>query len=370
MYGTIVNTYDFNNVKTIKFRQNRGKAIEYGPDQIAAFGLENGRFFISRKLPNQEGLTFFQVILSGKLSLLKQKSTFYIENDYEIVPLINSDQNPVGGKDPYHRYNKRPYTGTLNLLLAGECGNHLIFPVMQSSYNETSLLSILAKYHECEGLEYKIHVTEMPLMRLSPVVTGGIALIGQNYYPVNPNHILLFDRNAFPMFQAGFKLHQFRKAPRLAFDLAVGYINKDNTLNFQLSDPEGLTTGTQTYRSSSLLVPIFVDYALFKVGSIGTYFGVGGVIRNTKFESDFAIVDHTLFANSITTVTEEQFFFNEDKGFAPAIKLGAHINQGGKVGLLSEIQLDYQSNTREINFPATTTIYKQFTWSFLFSVIF
>ncbi|EMS35205.1 hypothetical protein C943_02280 [Mariniradius saccharolyticus AK6] len=371
VYGSMVNTFDFTNAKSVNFRNSSDQAVnQYMPSDLIAFGLDNGRYFKSIHLPEENEKVFVQVILSGEKSLYKYKKVFYIDDDGKLVKLNSSYSQSLGAESNTQRSNFKPFVNTLNLILAGDCGNSLVVTVMGAKYTENSLAEILSKYHECEGLEFINHIQEIPLVRISPMATAGLAFLNQDYYPINASKVMVFDRNSFPVFQAGVRFHQIRKLPRLAFDLSVAYMNRDNTLNYQFENSEGLTTGTQVYRSSSILVPMFVDYQLFKFGSVGTYIGLGGIVRNTSFEVDYAIVDYTLFFNSVTTVTEEQFFFNEDRDFAPAIKLGAHINQGKKVGLLSELQFDYQSKNTVRVWPYSDSTYKQFTVAFLFSIIF
>ncbi|MEP4374465.1 MAG: hypothetical protein ABJ333_05375, partial [Algoriphagus sp.] len=68
LFGKVVRAYDFSNYDQVDF-QYQGNLKTYFPSDLQAFGLDNGRFFMSKMLPGSSVIEFVQVLFSGSLQL-------------------------------------------------------------------------------------------------------------------------------------------------------------------------------------------------------------------------------------------------------------------------------------------------------------
>ncbi|WP_373497359.1 hypothetical protein [Aquiflexum sp.] len=158
VYGKVTGKFDLNNYEFIKFRDGRNNDYKYYPDDILGFGLENGRYFLSEKLPGIESKVFFQVIFSGKFDLLSYRGRYFIDNGERKIELKSSyESEDIEGRK-VKRYNQKPYSGVLNSLMTGNCGTEMYSLIVSIKFSEKDFISIMEKFHECEGIPYQTHV--------------------------------------------------------------------------------------------------------------------------------------------------------------------------------------------------------------------
>jgi hypothetical protein len=370
IYGEILRNFDFNNYETIRFRTGTNEEIAYSPKDIEGFGLGNGRFFLSLELPELEEKVFAQIIFSGKINLISYKSRYFIETSDQIIELKSSFKTIDESGRHVKNTNRKPYLGILNLVMAGNCGTELKSSIVLTGFNDQDFISILQKYHICENLPYQIHIEKIPFLRISPVLGLGFNFSSKpnNYGEIKRYDV--FDKNLFPMVQAGIKLNDFRDVPRFSIDVSVGYTSQNNTVNLEHIKEGVILTGTETFQLSSAFVPVFFNYSFYSNSIFESYLGIGGVYRTFNFESEFSIVDLHYTFGEVTNIYEIPIVTQIDQIFSPAVKIGMYFKSKGRMGITSEIQVDYLKNAISLDLFNNMTKYDQIMFSFLIGVRF
>lgn len=367
LYGQVVRDFDKNRYTSIDFITLLGEQISYKPDQIQGFSLDNDRLFFSKTLPGIEGKVFVQQLLTGTLSLLRYQGKFYIEGQREITELIAGYEDIDFDSRTLKTY-KKPFIGTINILMAGSCGVQLSSLINRSNYNEQDFLDILSKYHICEGLDYTIHIGKIKRVRFSPFLGAGYTLVQTNVNNRTQGRKDVLDNSGMPYFLAGVKIYQFRNLPKIGFDLGFGYAVSNNTINSEFINSEITLTGTEQFKMTSVFFPVFFNYSLIRKKDIESYLGIGGLFRSNVMESSFAIRDLTTNFNASTLLEEEPFIDWKKSMLNPSFKLGTHFSTSRKLGFLIELQLEYASSVFTADLDVNKATYNQLMSSFHFAI--
>lgn len=367
--GEVVRDFDYSqyNVSRITFIDQRGESRVFTPEEIQSFGFSNGRLFTAKVLPEVRGKVFAREIFTGRLSLFGYRERFFIESEYETVELRPGVD--VSTRESLNlKVFEKPYIETLALMMAGVCGSQLIDKLNRTLFSEESFIHILSKYHDCERIAYRVNVEKIKVLRISPFLGGGyMSFINVvNNRPEGRKDIL--SQSGMSFLQAGVKVYQFRNLPKIGFDLGIGFASIDNQINSEYIHPEVTYTGTENFKLSTLIVPVFFNYSVLRLGLTETYFGFGGIYSHNKLESYDAIRDLTTNYNS-TTILEERAFLRWSKNVvSPSAKIGTHINAYKSLGLLVEFRVDYASSVFMSDLDLNKSFYNQFTSSVLIAV--
>lgn len=369
MTGVILGSFENEQYDQIRFKSGTGESRALGPEEIAGFGFQSGRKFVSIRLPGSEKLEFVQVLLTGKLSLYKANNKFYVNDGREIHELkAFYDRATVAGNET--KELKKPYLGTINMLMAGECSAEIYDLLADTKYDDYSLVKLLSKYHYCEGITYEQHLPELAFMRISPVIYGGMTYMSMSPASRPANRKDAFENHVTPLFQVGIKAHQFRNWQRLSVDLSVGYSNFSNTVISEYTSESQYMTAKEVFNSTSITIPAFVNYTWTRAGSFDSYVGIGVNSRFTSFESEFAFIDQTLSHNGVTTIYEKEFTEIKKKMASVSGKFGMVWNFSKKIGILAEVQLDYLPGFYQMNLPFNQASYNQTNTSLLIGLRF
>jgi len=68
LHGIVLKNFDYNNYRSLLFRDESGQQIKYGPVEIYGFEVESCRTFIMKTLPVNERPDFVQRVFSGTLN--------------------------------------------------------------------------------------------------------------------------------------------------------------------------------------------------------------------------------------------------------------------------------------------------------------
>jgi hypothetical protein len=368
IYGTIKKSFDFNKAKFIPFITEEGEKTRYYPDDIEGFGLVNGRKFKSRILPEEEEEepVFHQIIINGKVSLLSYKNRFFIENeDYFLELNIVSETKDAEGN--LVRAKDREYMGRLSYMLYGPCGDVLQEKIATTNLSEKELISTFKVYYECEQIPYALNVEKLPFVRASLVAGAGISFtqpyLTKDSFDEIPH---VFDTQHNPYISLGVKLDQWRRLPRFAFDAGIGFTKGENVINMELFKPNQRYSATEEYSRSSLIVPIFINYLLFRTEKNEFYLGAGTVVRTNTLESKFSIVDHKITYEPVTVrLYEESVLTYSSSKFSPAIKLGINFLYNRRFGIVSEFQLEHISKEYTIDLSSRQSYYNSLVASYM-----
>jgi hypothetical protein len=368
IYGEIIREFDQTHYTSVNFiSKNSSENLIYKPRDIKAFGLDNGWLFLSKLLPGIQEEVFAQKLLTGNLTLLSYKGNFYVEDAKEITLLAPEyKQEEIQGRSIEEL--KKPYIGSLNILMAGSCGISLSNQINRTNYAEQDLIEIISKFHLCEGREYEVHVEQIKRVRVSPFFGAGYAMFQTSVNDrVNGRRDVL-EKDGMPFIMGGVKVYQFRNLPKVGFDLGLGLAFMNNTLDAEYINPEVTYTGTEEFRLTSLMLPVFVNYSIAKKRGVESYVGLGGVLRFNALHSTFAIQDRTTNYNAITLLQETPFVEWKEVMVNPALKLGTHFQAEKSIGFLFEIQLEYAASAFSADLGLNKSTYNQLLGSLMFSI--
>jgi hypothetical protein len=367
--GKIEKKFDYESYDKIRFSKQGEKAKTLSPIDIDGFGFENGWQYLVKKLPKNKEPEFVQVLISGKLTLLRSKNIFYIDNGTDIVELeARYEEEAINGRE-FSEF-KRPYIATLNMLMAGNCTNELYQDIFNLKYEEYGLISVLSKYHLCENLPFELHFKKEPFTRISPVVSAGMSSVVLTPSIITGNRKDAFETSVFPIFQIGVKAHQFRKWPRLSMDVSIAYLKQDNTVLSEYVSTEQYMTATENYTASTIMVPVTINYTWIRMGNVDSYIGLGVVSNYNKIESEFSIIDQTLNSTGITTLYEEPLTDIKRRFVSPVAKIGSILNLSEKIALVAEFQITQNSEVMSVSLPFNVVIYDRMVSSILIGLRF
>lgn len=367
--GKIEKKFDYESYDKIRFSKPGEKSKMLSPTDIAGFGFDNGWLYLVKKLPERNEAEFVQVLISGKLTLLRSRNIFYIDKGSEIVELVaRYEKEEINGKE--FSELKRPYIATLNMLMAGNCTDELYQDIFNSKYEEYNFISILSKYHLCENLAYELHFKKEPFTRISPVISAGMSSIVLTPSIITGNRKDAFETSVFPIFQIGVKAHQFRKWPRLSMDVSIAYLRQDNTVLSEYVSNEQYMTATENYAASTIMVPVTINYTWIRMGNVDSYIGLGVVSNYNRIESQFSIIDQTLNSTGITTLYEEPLTDIKRRFVSPVAKLGSVINLSKKLALVAEFQITQNPEVMSVSLPFNVVIYDRMVSSLLIGLRF
>ncbi|WP_158857482.1 hypothetical protein [Lunatibacter salilacus] len=366
-FGTISRSFDFNQANSITFVDFYGKSQNLFPKDLIAFGLSNGRTFESRALPDSDDgkLVFIQVILRGRVNLLSFNSRFFVENEKEILELTNNPTpREVGGNVVMTR--RRKYIGILNYMLFGPCGMEMQSKIAKTSFTEGGFIDIILAYHHCGQYPYELLVEEIPILRASLIGGAGVSIF-QTYPTTSPDKVRhITDSNLAPFISLGLKLDQWRRMPRIAVDLGVGFSQVDNAVHVELDTHNHMYTATQEFSTSTIMTPVFFDYILFRSLDSEFYVGAGMNFRFNATNTTMNIIDvRTKNEPVIVELFERPVYSNSKIQFSPALKLGTHLRYKRKWGIISEVHVEYTDNGYALTLGSGQVTYNHLIASFM-----
>jgi hypothetical protein len=340
LFGEIIRNFDYAEYEKVDFEYNGGIKT-YLPSDLKAFGLVNGRFFISKRLSEGTKPEFIQVLLSGKLQLSYRKGEYYLDNGTEIQHLRSFNQKIPGPGSSKSRQVKL-YISTLKINTAGICGMDLTDLIENSKIDEQDFIQILTLYHECEELPYKLHVEKIPFVKVSPTIALGIGTDFSKGSTLPANRNYSFSNSVNYRAFAGVRLHDFRRFPRSSFDLRVGYLSRSTIFESSYLQSVEVITASQEFTERSVVIPINFNYSILKRMDTEIYLGLVAAVWINSQKDDLAIIDLTnsMNKNEITLI-EGAFLSVSKNSFVPGIKLGGNLPISSKKRLFAEIQADY-----------------------------
>ncbi len=368
--GTIPRSFDFKMTNSITFVDDKGIESRFYPNDLLGFGLSNGRIFESRHLPEKEdgSLHFFQVLLRGKVSLYAFKDRFFIENEKEFLELLNTfSSKDIKGNVVMTK--RAQYLGILNYMLYGPCGVQLQEKIARTNFFESGFIKLVMLYHQCEALPYELLVEEIPVVRKSWVTSVGVTSLNSIPAQTSTDIQHRFKADQLPFIALGLKLDQWRRSPRVALDMGIGFSWTNNAVNAQLETNNFIQTATEEFRLVMVSAPVFVDYLLFRSQKNEFYLGGGLNLRFNSYKSVFSIIDHkTKFEPVHVELFERQILNYAPVQVAPALKLGTHLWYKEKWGIITELQFDYSNNGYSLIHDLGPSKYQQIFSSLLIGI--
>ncbi|MDR7129484.1 hypothetical protein J2X69_001821 [Algoriphagus sp. 4150] len=337
--GEIKQKFDVESYSELEFITETGERKVYKPNDIQAFSLGNGRFFRTETIPSQSDLVFVQELMSGSVALYKWSNKYYLRYEDRLIELktVHSSKTENG---KIVNVTSNQYVGVLKLAMNDDCGTGLHKEIESTKLSDRDLIKLFTSYYNCNNQPFEVHVSQVPLSKLSLKIQGGVGFLGLMEYESNKDVNYKLDKTILPYFEVGLRFKEFRNAPRLMVDLGIGYMAESNTLIIDSQLSTFKLTGREKYESFSVLVPIQLSYIVFKQGTNQVYTGGGLTFWFTKFDADLGelSVDN---GTPNPNVIESTFIDRKEKGISPNLKIGYRNQLSAKTNLFVELKGDF-----------------------------
>jgi hypothetical protein len=160
--------------------------ITYEPSSIIGYGFENDKIFQSKEISIKDQpsrLVFFEVIVSGLVSLYKFEETYYVgKSDSDLQLLSNEIKEAfIDGRTVLKRTNQ--YIGTLNIFLF-DCAE-IRTKLQKVRLMGKELTNLIEDYNRCQGVPSITFKAKKPWTKLVVGVEGGLNISQLNFstYP-------------------------------------------------------------------------------------------------------------------------------------------------------------------------------------------
>lgn len=368
VFGKVISKYDEATYRTVVFA-NDGVETTYSPNDLQAFGLTNSRFFLTKTLPGESDPKFVQILLSGELQLNFYDNRYFLDNGDEILELrAFYTQGQIDG-NKLKRYVKA-YISTLKIQMAGDCGTQLNDLIENTKMEELDFIRLFSKYHECSGLPYKVHVSNVKFLKVSPVVMAGLGSASIYNRSVETGQANDLDGKMNQRLQVGIRLHDFRKLPRLSIDFRVGVelLNSNFVSSFERPGVVRISA-SEEFSETNVFIPLSFNYSVFRRQNLDVYAGFITSVWFSTIKSKGAMIEEQFLNSDRTNLYEDSFLVGVDRLFVPGLKLGAKFPVG-KMVIFSELQGDLQLDYYTTNILAKRSSFSRSGVSFQIGIEF
>ncbi len=368
IFGKVISKYDEASYRNLIF-SNGGVETTYTSKELEAFGLANSRFFMTKTLPGESESKFVQILLSGKLQLNYYDKRYFLDNGDEMLELrAFYTQGQIDG-NKLKRYVKA-YISTLKIQMAGDCGMQLNDQIEKTKMEELDLIQLFSQYHKCNDLPYQVHVSNVKFLKVSPVMMVGLGSASLLNRSVETGQINDLNNKMTQRLQVGMRLHDFRKFPRISFDLRVGMeiLNSRFVSNFE-SPGVVRISAEEDFTETNIFVPISFNYSIYRRQNLDLYAGLIASTWASNIESKEALIEERFSSSDRTNLYEKSFLVGRDRLFVPGLKLGTKFSLG-KMVVFSELQGDLQLDYYTTNILAKRSSFSRTGISFQIGVEF
>jgi hypothetical protein len=298
-----------------------GKVTYYSPNQIKGYGFHPYKLYLVKSLLNEN--MFFEIILKGKVTLLKHLSTYYVEKG-ELFKKLDNDI--VEYKTEYNEYKRKSkkYIGVLKLIL-NDCKPQKS-KYQKLTYSERSFIKLIKEYNECGGEKSFVYKEQKPQFKSA----FGIA-IGLNYATLHYNHFFgdgfyftnKTESSTFIVAGGFTELSSPRISERYSFYTGLFYMNYNFITN--KIDTQNNSLYEVLTKINQLKVPLGIRYT-FPEKKLTPYFTLGAsnffnINSSTFWSRDFNV-------NNIIHITRNNYQANTYAlGYFGSIGVKKRINK-------------------------------------------
>lgn len=368
VFGKVISKYDEATYRTVVFA-NDGVETTYSPNDLQAFGLTNSRFFMTKTLPGESDAKFVQILLSGELQLNFFDNRYFLDNGDEMFELrAFYTQGQIDG-NKLKRYVKA-YISTLKIQMAGDCGTQLNDLIENTKMEELDFIRLFSKYHESGALPYKVHVSNVKFLKVSPVMMAGLGSASLYDRSVETGQINDLEGKISHRLQFGVRLHDFRKLPRVSIDFRVGMelLNSKFVSSFE-SPGVVRISASEEFSETNVFIPLSFNYSVFRRQNIDVYAGLITSVWFSSIKSKGALIEEQFLNSERTNLYEDSFLVGVDRLFVPGLKVGAKFPLG-KMVIFSELQGDLQLDYYTTNILAKRSSFNRAGLSFQIGIEF
>jgi len=359
--GKVIRNFEYNIYKTLKFQTDDGKVMVYRPEEIHGFELESGRLFLTQIIPGRKDPVLVQRIFAGKVNLNHYAGRYFIENEGEMQVLeIKWKRTKVNGREVMAK--QRPYLSIIQYHLSGQCSISLIPNIEKLEISEKRLIEVLIRYHECEGIEYTVHVENVPLLKLSPVLLVGQSMVNMIPNTKSAGRVDALETAIIPNLQVMLRLHSFKRAPKPFFEIGYGIRRESNVAYAELVRESVRITGREEFSSTGWYLPVSLNYMFYHSKIMDGYIGAGVTIWKTSIKSHTSMIDLNNPPN--TFLYEESFYGRNIQQTVPSLKLGTNVLAGTRLRIVGELKTEYFTDHHNMNLLYNRASYHQLMTSF------
>jgi len=241
--------------------------------------------------------------------------------------------------------NQKPYIRILQMVMAGNTKLNAYINV--SILLEDSLIAIFIRYHKFESLSYKVHIENIPLLKISPVL-----MVSKSDMSIIPRSRTAGRKDAFKNrshleMQGLLRIHSFRKAYKTYLEIGAGYRNEGNALLSELKESSIHIISREEFSSSSWFFPFSINFQVLGTRFIDLYFDRGGTNWRNKFERQSSQID--LHQVSNIYLLEGRVLSKSRAHIAPAAKIGANIHTFSKFKIVAATNIEYMTDHHRLN---------------------
>ncbi len=308
---------------------------------VREVGFENGRIFRAEVLPENPAKVFALVLRDGEIDLLKWQRKYFVKSGDQIVALKELvSTKEVNGQET--KVVTKQYQGVLmSLLKPNPDQENLAKAIRTASLNDRDLTRIVDVYHEVNGLSIdQVAVTKQgPAFLTKLKIQAGIGAQSLIKNFENQGFSYGFESGIAPYLEAGVRFKDFRNAPRLAVDLGLGYYAESDVIEASVSQISFDLEGTQTFKASSVVVPLGINYILAKGSSSEFYAGTGLTFWFSSYTNESAelIMDN---GEPDPIIHTDEFVLRKSTSVSPNLKLGWAKSLSAKTQLFVEAKGD------------------------------
>jgi hypothetical protein len=274
------------------------KITTYQPGEIVGYGFVFDKFFESREvllLPEPSKLVFFEVIVSGTVSLYKYEQNYFVEkNDEGLHKLTNEYiETVIDGKSVFKNTNQ--HIITLNMLLS-DCGS-VSARNQKASLSEKYLTSLIEKYNTCKGTPTATYKNKKVPVRSKFGIYAGVNISQLDFVNKNAGYDHLdgsFDSPNSPAIGVSLDISSPRINERLSFHIGIQYFNSE--YNRFSQEDNGTKTTHSTFKMQQVKIPLGIQYT-FGRKDFSPFIAIG-MSGTAYLSSDFKVIQEVEFNNT------------------------------------------------------------------------
>jgi hypothetical protein len=318
-----------------------GGSLTLTPQTVSEVRLENGRLFQSETLPDHTVKAFVLVVRDGEIDLLKWQRQYFVRKGQELVALKElTSTKEVDGKET--KVVTKQYQGVLlSLLKPSPDQAELSKAIRTAGLNDRDLIKVIDSYHRVNGLalDTQLITAQGPAFVTRVKVQGGVGFQSMIKNFENQGFTYGLESGVAPYVEAGVRFTDFRNAPRLFVDLGLGYYAESDVVEAEGSQISFDLTGKQTFKASSVVIPLQIYYILAKGNSSALYAGTGLSFWISSYDNESAEVILDNGQPELITHRDD-FVIRKPASVSPNLKLGWSKDLAGKSQLFVEAKAD------------------------------
>ncbi len=305
---------DIKNSKKCIFKKDlQDPPRTYLPIDIRAYRFQEGKFYVSKKVPGKKGAPekalFLEYLVNGIIDLYYYRDFnadhYFIEKDGRLIELMNSDKVIVKDGTQYIQESKE-YIGILKATLM-DCPS--LFPeIDKADFSTRSFIKIAEDYHNqvCEGEKCMVYKKQIPGIRFRAGLFAGYQLSFLRFREGGTAFFSLMHFTAAQSFVPGISVNISlpRLNDKLSFSLGVSYQRSSYYADYE-APQEWLTTNyyETNLDASTLNISGLFSY-MFPQGKFRPVLSLG-IAMNILLHQSGEIITETEREGIVTTDTYE-----------------------------------------------------------------